>query len=205
MKKSDNERDVLTLAGDAIRQFFVDNDFSSFAHLLNANAIMALKNGGLILGNENIEKILKMSTYFRCKIENEAVDIKKTDNGLYFVSYSVDLSSDDFSGLRSLQANLIVNVENGFDIMFISFADVLSYEKLGNIFPVEKKHVRRRVSAAREELLIKYLKEGLGNKEIASRFSLAEISIKKALAKIYRRFDVKNRGELLEKLEKSGL
>lgn len=53
--------------------------------------------------------------------------------------------------------------------------------------------------------LLHMLDEGLSNKEMAARFGLAEVTIKSRLAKLYRRFDVRTRVQLLSAALRKGL
>ena len=48
----------------------------------------------------------------------------------------------------------------------------------------------------REKKLVRMLRNGLQIRDIAAEFGLAEITIKKALAKLYHRYNVKNRARL---------
>jgi len=48
----------------------------------------------------------------------------------------------------------------------------------------------------REKKLVRMLRSGLQIRDIAAEFGLAEITIKKALAKLYHRYNVKNRARL---------
>ena len=48
----------------------------------------------------------------------------------------------------------------------------------------------------REKKLVQMLRNGMQIRDIAAEFGLAEITIKKALAKLYHRFNVKNRSRL---------
>ncbi len=48
-----------------------------------------------------------------------------------------------------------------------------------------------------ELTLLKFLKEGMGNKEIACKLGVAEVTIKSHLAKLYRRFNLHTRLQLL--------
>jgi DNA-binding NarL/FixJ family response regulator len=53
--------------------------------------------------------------------------------------------------------------------------------------------------------LLHMLDEGLSNKEMASRFGVAEVTVKSRLAKLYRRFDVRTRVQLLSTAMRKGL
>ena len=53
--------------------------------------------------------------------------------------------------------------------------------------------------------LLRMLNEGLTNKEMAARFGVAEITIKTRLAKLYRRFNVRTRVQLLSTAIRRGM
>lgn len=53
--------------------------------------------------------------------------------------------------------------------------------------------------------LLRMLDEGLTNKEMAARCGVAEVTIKTRLAKLYRRFDVRTRVQLLSVAMRKGL
>ena len=48
----------------------------------------------------------------------------------------------------------------------------------------------------REKKLVRMIRSGIQIRDIAAEFGLAEITIKKALAKLYQRYNVKNRSRL---------
>jgi DNA-binding NarL/FixJ family response regulator len=56
-----------------------------------------------------------------------------------------------------------------------------------------------------ELALLHMLDEGLSNKEMAARCGVAEVTIKSRLAKLYRRFDVRSRVQLLSIALRKGL
>lgn len=205
MKKNDNNREVLALVGELMRKFYEDNDFSSFTQYLASEVVyIPIGNKAPVTDRDSVEASLMVSSFFACKIENEDALIKKLDGNFYIVSHSASLSSKSFTGIKRLRANLVINrkKDKSFEIVYISFSKICEHSTDSNIFPVEKKSFKRDKGAAREELLIDFLLEGLNNKDIAKRLSLAEITIKKALSKIYQRFGVKNRGELVAKISK---
>lgn len=53
--------------------------------------------------------------------------------------------------------------------------------------------------------LLQYLHEGLSNKEIASRLQVAEVTVKAKFGKLYKRFGVNTRLQLLAAAMKQGL
>jgi LuxR family maltose regulon positive regulatory protein len=53
--------------------------------------------------------------------------------------------------------------------------------------------------------LLQYLHEGLSNKEIASRLQVAEVTVKAKFGKLYKRFGVNMRLQLLAAAMKQGL
>lgn len=56
-----------------------------------------------------------------------------------------------------------------------------------------------------ERTLLRMLADGLSNKEMAAQLGLAEITVKTRLAKLYRRFGVRTRVQLLSHAMKHGL
>ena len=54
-------------------------------------------------------------------------------------------------------------------------------------------------------LLLGYLHDGLSNKEIASRIHVAEVTVKARLGRLYRRFGVNTRLQLLSAAIREGL
>jgi DNA-binding NarL/FixJ family response regulator len=56
-----------------------------------------------------------------------------------------------------------------------------------------------------EAALLRMLDQGLGNKEMAAQLGLAEITIKTRLARLYRRFGVRTRVQLLSFAVRNGL
>jgi DNA-binding NarL/FixJ family response regulator len=69
------------------------------------------------------------------------------------------------------------------------------------------RHARGETPAvtANERLLLSMLLEGLSNKEMAMRLELAEITVKSRLARLYRKFGVRSRVQLLAFVMKSGM
>ena len=56
-----------------------------------------------------------------------------------------------------------------------------------------------------ERALLGFLNEGLANKEIAARLNLAEVTIKSRLGRLYKRFGVNTRLQLLSAALKQGV
>lgn len=54
-------------------------------------------------------------------------------------------------------------------------------------------------------MVLRYLHEGLSNKEIATRLGVAEVTVKARLGRLYRRFGVSTRLQLLSAAIKNGL
>lgn len=204
MKKSDTERDVLTFAGELMRKFYTKNDFSSFIESLSRDAFIVLKSGKIVEGKDNIETTFADSVFFPCNAEKEEASIKELGENLYLAHIITALTSSDFIGTKNARADLILraNDDGKAEVVSLLLSQFQESSLGNNVFPVDKKLPRRTKGAAREEVLINFILDGLSNKEIAKRLSLAEITIKKALSKIYQRFNVKNRGELLAKISK---
>jgi two-component system, NarL family, response regulator DevR len=59
--------------------------------------------------------------------------------------------------------------------------------------------------AADDLALLRFLHEGLSNKEIASRLNIAEVTVKSRLGKLYKRFGVSTRLQLLSAALKQGI
>ena len=59
--------------------------------------------------------------------------------------------------------------------------------------------------SASEHSLLRMLNDGLSNKEMALRFGVAEVTIKTRLARLYRRFNVRTRVQLLSHAIRKGL
>ena len=53
-----------------------------------------------------------------------------------------------------------------------------------------------------EKKLVRMLRNGIQIRDIAAEFGLAEITIKKALAKLYQKYNVKNRSRLCAYFDK---
>lgn len=75
---------------------------------------------------------------------------------------------------------------------------VLSY----SLTPAKGRPLKEASFTAREKLVIRRVKEGRTNKEIAQELNVAEITVKKQLSLLYQRFQVKNRTQLLHAVEK---
>lgn len=202
MKNDKLECDIVAFASDVMRNFFEDNDFSSLITHLSPDVLISVKSGNFISNREDAIKTLELSRFFPCKTEQKDCRVKQLADNLYLTDYLATLTSSDFTGIRNVRVTLIINSANkSYEIAYLAFAQ-LADNSQSNVFPADKKLPRRERGAAREELLISFVLEGLNNKEMARRLSLAEITIKKALSKIYQRFGVKNKTELLAKITK---
>lgn len=94
-----------------------------------------------------------------------------------------------FTTTDSMKLNFLVKqIESGFNLQRI-FA--------------KNKNWNNTVLTDREQELIHYLEKGLKNKEIAKLLYISENTVKKHLQNLYRKFDTKNRTELLYKLKKN--
>lgn len=82
------------------------------------------------------------------------------------------------------------------------FADFLQVVQSYSLIPAEGRPLTDHTLTAREKLVIQRVKEGKTNREIAQELNVAEITIKKQLSLLYRRFQVKNRTQLLHVVEK---
>lgn len=203
MKTDDVSSNIVDFTSDVMRKFFEDNDFSSLIAHLSPDVLISVKSGGFITNKEDAVKTLEISRYFKCKAEEKDCKVKELSDNLYLADYLAALTSADFAGVRNVRATLVINnAKKSYKITYLSFSRICDNNSCCNVFPVEKKLPRKERGAAREEMLINFVLEGLNNKEIAKRLSLAEITIKKALSKIYQRFGVKNKSELLAKLTK---
>jgi DNA-binding NarL/FixJ family response regulator len=69
---------------------------------------------------------------------------------------------------------------------------------------VKQLHTSEDLTAA-DRALIQMLADGLANKEMAAELNVAEITVKTRLARLYRRFNVKTRVQLLAYAMRSGL
>ncbi|MBO6303707.1 MAG: helix-turn-helix transcriptional regulator [Selenomonadaceae bacterium] len=203
MKTGDVDSNIVAFTSDVMRKFFEDNDFSSLVAHLSPDVLISVKSGSFISNKDDAIRMLEISRYFKCSTEQKDCRIKQLADNLYLADCLVALTSSDFAGTRNVRATLIINTgKKSYKIHYLSFNKICDNNSCNNIFPVEKKLPRKERGAAREEMLINFVLEGLNNREIAKRLSLAEITIKKALSKIYQRFGVKNKTELLAKLTK---
>lgn len=75
---------------------------------------------------------------------------------------------------------------------------------------LQQQRSRDRINAAvhllnREKQLVELILQGLRNKEIAARVYLSESTVKAYLSRIYRKYQVKNRAQLICKLTQAGI
>jgi DNA-binding NarL/FixJ family response regulator len=72
-----------------------------------------------------------------------------------------------------------------------------SLGRLINLKDIKPVATRADLITARERVLISFLAKGLSNKEIANKMGVAEVTVKFHLAKLYKRFKVQTRLQLL--------
>ena len=198
--KTSKESEITLLTCELMRIFFEKNDLFSFA-LRFADDVVYASAGHCppVHGKEEVVRAFKTALPVPCAIESETCEEKILDEKYVVAFYQGELLIDKLR--KRVKANIVYRkAEDGsWNIVSLAFA-VPSLKLNSNIFPIERKMLRSDKQKEREEMLIDFLLEGLSNKEIARRFSLAEITIKKALSKIYQRYEVKNRVELVKKI-----
>lgn len=198
--KTSKESEITLLTCELMRIFFEKNDLFSFA-LRFADDVVYASAGHCppVHGKDEVVRAFKTALPVPCAIESETCEEKILDEKYVVAFYQGELLIDKLR--KRVKANIVYRkAEDGsWNIVSLAFA-VPSLKLNSNIFPIERKMLRSDKQKEREEMLIDFLLEGLSNKEIARRFSLAEITIKKALSKIYQRYEVKNRVELVKKI-----
>ncbi|MBO6178175.1 MAG: response regulator transcription factor [Selenomonadaceae bacterium] len=198
--KTSKESEITLLTCELMRIFFEKNDLFSFA-LRFADDVVYASAGHCppVHGKEEVVRAFKTALPVPCAVESETCEEKILDEKYVMAFYQGELLIDKLR--KRVKANIVYRkAEDGsWNIVSLAFA-VPSLKLNSNIFPIERKMLRSDKQKEREEMLIDFLLEGLSNKEIARRFSLAEITIKKALSKIYQRYEVKNRVELIKKI-----
>ena len=198
--KTSKESEITLLTCELMRIFFEKNDLFSFA-LRFADDVVYASAGHCppVHGKEEVVRAFKTALPVPCAVESETCEEKILDEKYVMAFYQGELLIDKLR--KRVKANIVYRkAEDGsWNIVSLAFA-VPSLKLNSNIFPIERKMLRSDKQKEREEMLIDFLLEGLSNKEIARRFSLAEITIKKALSKIYQRYEVKNRVELVKKI-----
>ncbi|MBR3722936.1 MAG: response regulator transcription factor [Selenomonadaceae bacterium] len=198
--KTSKESEITLLTCELMRIFFEKNDLFSFA-LRFADDVVYASAGHCppVHGKDEVVRAFKTALPVPCAVESETCEEKILDEKYVMAFYQGELLIDKLR--KRVKANIVYRkAEDGsWNIVSLAFA-VPSLKLNSNIFPIERKMLRSDKQKEREEMLIDFLLEGLSNKEIARRFSLAEITIKKALSKIYQRYEVKNRVELVKKI-----
>jgi len=198
--KTSKESEITLLTCELMRIFFEKNDLFSFA-LRFADDVVYASAGHCppVHGKDEVVRAFKTALPVPCAVESETCEEKILDEKYVMAFYQGELLIDKLR--KRVKANIVYRkAEDGsWNIVSLAFA-VPSLKLNSNIFPIERKMLRSDKQKEREEMLIDFLLEGLSNKEIARRFSLAEITIKKALSKIYQRYEVKNRVELIKKI-----
>lgn len=87
----------------------------------------------------------------------------------------------------------LVHIHNAFTTKRISPEEMLAIQQANRTR--RNNHLYNGLTD-REKKLVRMLRSGMQIRDIASEFGLAEITIKKALAKLYQRYNVKNRSRL---------
>ena len=87
----------------------------------------------------------------------------------------------------------LVHIHNAFTTKRISPEEMLAIQQANR---THRNHHLYNGLTDREKKLVRMLRSGMQIRDIAAEFGLAEITIKKALAKLYQRYNVKNRSRL---------
>ena len=82
------------------------------------------------------------------------------------------------------------------------YAQFLQQARKMAITPISEKALEETTLTPREQLIISRVRDGWTNKEIADELTVAEVTIKKHLTELYKKFHVHSRTQLLLEIDK---
>ena len=164
-------------------------------------------------GREKVQAYLKetASSMFMCALYNEFTLIKPLGNDHYLVEANYDVEAKDtelYTARECLRHTLVFRrIKDDWQIVHLHASVAWSKLAEKEMFAKQAAIKTRRSfqkqppDNAREQMIVNLLKHGLSNREIADHMGIAEITVKKALSRLYRRYGVTNRTGLITYFE----
>ncbi len=222
MKSNSEEKEILDLTRKIIHAYYVENDLSAFFDYMAPDIIwVGAAKSAHAEGKDAVKKSFLQGhpSMFACKLFDEfcrAVPVGD-NHWLCIITNDVEPQNTSLYTMRESQHSTFLyrrlakphcldaekNLERKWEIIHIN--NSIAWSKLAEkeLFALQAARKNRRLfrgsrkTDSRERLIVTLLRQGLSNREIAEHMSVAEITVKKALSKLYRKYGVTNRTGLI--------
>ncbi len=221
MPPNNEEKEILDLTRKILYAYYVENDLDILFDYMASDIIwVGVAKSAYAEGKETVKKrfLQGYSSMFPCKLfdvflravpigDNHWLcifcnDVEPQNTSLYTMRENQH-SSVLYRRLPSPQFDEEKHIEKKWEIVHLN--NSIAWSKLAEkeLFALQAARKNRRLfrgsrkTDSRERLIITLLRQGLSNREIAEHMSVAEITVKKALSKLYRKYGVTNRTGLI--------
>ena len=222
MKANNEEQEILDLTRRLIRAFFVENNLDLFFDYMAPDIIwVGAAKSSHAEGREEVKKafVQGLPSMFACKLYDEFCRAAPLgdDHWLCIINNDVEPQNTELYTMRECQHSTFVyrrmprpqvldaekGIQRKWEIVHLN--NSIAWSKLAEkeLFALQAARKSRRLfrdshkTDSRERLIVTLLRQGLSNREIAEHMSIAEITVKKALSKLYEKYGVTNRTGLL--------
>lgn len=222
MKSNSEKQEILDLTRKIIHAYYVENDLNAFFYYMAPDIIwVGAAKSAHAEGREAVMKnfLQGQPSMFSCKLFDEfcrAVPVGD-DHWLCIITNDVEPQNTSLYTMRESQHSTFLyrrmkksspsDAETGIDKKWeiVHLNNSIAWSKLAEkeLFALQAARKNRRLfrgsrkTDSRERLIVTLLRQGLSNREIAEHMSVAEITVKKALSKLYRKYGVTNRTGLI--------
>ena len=161
-------------------------------------------------GRANVQAWLRrgIDSLFMCSLAHEYIVTKELSEDYWLCEAVYDVrakSTDDLVAYDNYRATFIYRRKNVNDFELVHLNMSLAWSKLDETELLAKQYAARLGQSfdkdfdlnAKEKMIITMLRHGMTNREIAEEMGLAEITIKKAMSRLFHRFGVTNRTALV--------
>ena len=222
MKFNNEEKEICDLTRKIIHAYYIENNLDVLFDYMAPDIIwVGAAKSAHAEGRDAVKKAFMEGrpSMFACKLFEEfcrAVPVGK-EHWLCIINNDVEPQNTSLYTMRECQHSTflyrrlpqpeIIDAENNIEKRWEIFhlINSIAWSKLAEkeLFAMQAARKNRRLfrgsrkTDSRERLIVTLLRQGLSNREIAEHMSVAEITVKKALSKLYRKYGVTNRTGLI--------
>ena len=213
--RSTSENQIKFISKKLVRSFFIERKLDYLFSLLAADAYYLGSGKNMQAeGKKKVEFFITKSygTVLPCYVTHEKYTTKRIGWDHWLCEIVCDLQVTEegretdqeclhetllFRRRKNVKAD-----QNGWELVYIHNSFTTKRISAEEMLAIQQANRTRRNThlydglTEREKKLVQMLRSGMQIRDIAAEFGLAEITIKKALAKLYHRYNVKNRSRL---------
>ena len=197
--RSTSENQIKFISKKLVRSFFIERKLDYLFSLLSADAYYLGSGKNMQAeGRKKVEFFISKaySTLLPCIMKQDKYTTKRIGWDHWLCEVVCDLRVTE-EGRENVKAD-----QNGWELVYIHNSFTTKRISPEEMLAIQQANRTRRNThlydglTEREKRLVQMLRSGMQIRDIAAVFGLAEITIKKALAKLYHKYNVKNRSRL---------